>query len=131
MLGMDLDLSEEDQMMRAIAMSLGENVTMSSADKEPEKKQEEDESKKKEEEKNAEKDKQIPEEPLSKEVIDQFTETMMQGENSSKVTELSLGLFHLKRWGGGRLEKISDPPPPARPFQICRPPPPPRPFRIY
>ena len=26
---MDLDLSEEDQMMRAIAMSLGENVLMS------------------------------------------------------------------------------------------------------
>ncbi len=27
--GMDADLSEEDQMMRAIAMSLGENVVMS------------------------------------------------------------------------------------------------------
>lgn len=28
-MGMDLDLSEEDQMMRAIAMSLGENAIMS------------------------------------------------------------------------------------------------------
>lgn len=28
-LGMDLDLSDEEQMMRAIALSLGENVVMS------------------------------------------------------------------------------------------------------
>lgn len=27
--GMELDMTEEDQMMRAIAMSLGENVVMS------------------------------------------------------------------------------------------------------
>lgn len=77
---MDLDLSEEDQMMRAIAMSLGENVTMSSADNKETEKKEEVENKKKEEEKDVEKDRQIPEEPLSKETIDQFTETMMQGE---------------------------------------------------
>ena len=78
MLGMDLDLSEEDQMMRAIAMSLGENVTMST-DKEGEKKEEEDGEKKTDEDEEKDKDKQIPEDPLNKETIDHFTENVMCG----------------------------------------------------
>lgn len=78
MLGMDLDLSEEDQMMRAIAMSLGENVTMST-DKEGEKKEEEDREKKTDEDGEKDKDKQIPEDPLDKETIDHFTENVMCG----------------------------------------------------
>lgn len=75
MLGMDLDLSEEDQMMRAIAMSLGEQVAMAMDTKEEEKKPEA-EAEKKEEEKP---EKQEPEEPLEKEILDQFTENIMCG----------------------------------------------------
>ena len=82
MLGMDLDLSEEDQMMRAIAMSLGENVTMST-DKDGEKKPEEDGEKKIEEDEEKDRDKQVPENPLDKETIDHFTETIICGKLSN------------------------------------------------
>lgn len=76
---MDLDLSEEDQMMRAIAMSLGENVTMSASKDEEKKDEQEGEKKSTEEEEEKERDKQMPEDPLAKDTIDQFTETIMCG----------------------------------------------------
>ena len=75
---MELDLSEEDQMMRAIAMSLGENVTMST-DKDGEKKDDEEGEKKSDEEEDKEKDKQVPEDPLEKDTIDHFAENVMCG----------------------------------------------------
>ncbi|XP_078001474.1 E3 ubiquitin-protein ligase HUWE1-like [Glandiceps talaboti] len=75
----DLGLTEEDQMMRAIAMSLGENVLMSTEEEE-EKKKKEEEKKKEEQRKSLEdKDKIRIENPLEKEVLNNFTAKMMPG----------------------------------------------------
>ncbi|KAL8595169.1 hypothetical protein ACOMHN_013842 [Nucella lapillus] len=70
-LGMDVDLSDDEQMMRAIALSLGESVVMSTdqADQSPSEKKEEDE----------EQEKQEKEDPLDKSVLDDFTEGMLDG----------------------------------------------------
>ncbi|XP_060080556.1 E3 ubiquitin-protein ligase HUWE1-like [Ylistrum balloti] len=77
-LGMVLEMSEEDQMMRAIAMSLGDNVLMStdevggptcSSPKQEPPKPEEPEID----------EKQEKEEPLDRTTIDQFTDTVMPG----------------------------------------------------
>ncbi|XP_023930490.1 E3 ubiquitin-protein ligase HUWE1 [Lingula anatina] len=78
-LGLDVDMveTEEDQMMRAIAMSLGENVIMSTDGQDQQKKEEEE--KKKKEQEEVEQDKQRKEDPLEKEVIDHFTDTMIPG----------------------------------------------------
>lgn len=71
-LGMDWDMSEEDQMLRAIAMSLGENVLVSTNQ------EGEEEQRKTEEQKEPEKEQQ-QEDPLSSQVIDDFTKTMLPG----------------------------------------------------
>ncbi|XP_046372246.1 E3 ubiquitin-protein ligase HUWE1-like isoform X1 [Haliotis rufescens] len=71
-LGMDMDMSEEDQMMRAIAMSLGENVVMSTDQEEPKKEE-------KKEEEDEEQEKQELEEPLDKSVLDNFTQSVVTG----------------------------------------------------
>ncbi|XP_070192440.1 E3 ubiquitin-protein ligase HUWE1-like isoform X3 [Littorina saxatilis] len=70
-LGMEVDLSDEDQMMRAIALSLGESVVMSTdqADQSTSEKKEEEE----------EQEKQEKEDPLDKSVLDDFTEGMLDG----------------------------------------------------
>ncbi|GAB6020027.1 hypothetical protein CHUAL_014109 [Chamberlinius hualienensis] len=68
----DIDLSEEDQMMRAIALSLGENVVMSTDNltKGTEERPEEI---------DAERDKQVEELPLASAVLDEFANCMMPG----------------------------------------------------
>ncbi|XP_067140217.1 E3 ubiquitin-protein ligase HUWE1 isoform X2 [Centruroides vittatus] len=77
-LNVDWDMSEEDQMLRAIAMSLGENVLVSTS-------QEDAAAGKTEEVKEQEKDQQQmtqqlqEEEPLATIVIDHFTEHMLPG----------------------------------------------------
>lgn len=77
-LNVDWDMSEEDQMLRAIAMSLGENVLVSTS-------QEEANASKTDESKEQEKDQQQmtqqlqEEEPLATIVIDHFTEHMLPG----------------------------------------------------
>ncbi|XP_064483541.1 E3 ubiquitin-protein ligase HUWE1-like isoform X1 [Ornithodoros turicata] len=63
--GMDLEMSEEDQMMRAIAISLGENVLVSQDGSEVKKVEEERE--------------QTPEDPLDPAIIDSFTKRMLPG----------------------------------------------------
>ncbi|XP_054925199.1 E3 ubiquitin-protein ligase HUWE1 isoform X3 [Dermacentor andersoni] len=68
--GSDLEMSEEDQMMRAIAMSLGENVTAGQA-KESDKVM-------RDEEEDDEKV-QPEEEPAEPHVMDRFTENMLPG----------------------------------------------------
>ncbi|GIX92131.1 e3 ubiquitin-protein ligase HUWE1 [Caerostris darwini] len=70
-LGMDWEMSEEDQMLRAIAMSLGENVLVSSN-------QVEGEPNKTDEQKEQEFVQQ-KEEPLSSQVIKKFTEKVIDG----------------------------------------------------
>nr|XP_006822183.1 PREDICTED: E3 ubiquitin-protein ligase HUWE1-like [Saccoglossus kowalevskii] len=79
-LGSEIGLSEEDQMLRAIAMSLGENVLMSTEDEEEQKKKEDEEKKKVEKRKSLEeKDKIKEEDPLEKSVLDNFTGKMLPG----------------------------------------------------
>ncbi|XP_049513921.1 E3 ubiquitin-protein ligase HUWE1-like [Dermacentor silvarum] len=68
--GSDLEMSEEDQMMRAIAMSLGENVTAGQA--------KEDDKVMRDEEEDDEKV-QPEEEPAESYVMDRFTENMLPG----------------------------------------------------
>ncbi|XP_076447673.1 E3 ubiquitin-protein ligase HUWE1-like isoform X2 [Babylonia areolata] len=70
-LGMEVDLTDEEQMMRAIALSLGESVVMSTdqADQSASEKKEEEE----------EQEKQEKEDPLDKSVLDDFTEGMLDG----------------------------------------------------
>ncbi|GFT18781.1 e3 ubiquitin-protein ligase HUWE1 [Nephila pilipes] len=70
-LGMDWEMSEEDQMLRAIAMSLGENVLVSTN-------QVETEPNKTDEQKEQEFVQQ-KEEPLSSQVLDRFTEKIVEG----------------------------------------------------
>ncbi|GBM42389.1 E3 ubiquitin-protein ligase HUWE1 [Araneus ventricosus] len=70
-LGMDWEMSEEDQMLRAIAMSLGENVLVSTN-------QSEGEQNKTDEQKEQDYVQQ-KEEPLSSQVIDKFTEKVVDG----------------------------------------------------
>ena len=72
-----MDLSEEDQMVRAIAMSLGENILSAAAEQSEGKSKEEEEKKKAEAEQQA--DKQQEEEPLDKDIIDTFTSQMLDG----------------------------------------------------
>ncbi|KAL3853804.1 hypothetical protein ACJMK2_017313, partial [Sinanodonta woodiana] len=69
-LGLDLDMTEEDQMMRAIAMSLGENAVMSTDQAETTRSVD-----KKEEAEEMDK----PEEPLDKACLDDFTEKLFPG----------------------------------------------------
>ncbi|XP_054708625.1 E3 ubiquitin-protein ligase HUWE1-like [Uloborus diversus] len=70
-LGMDWEMSEEDQMLRAIAMSLGENVLVSTN-------QVEGESNKTDEQKEYEFEQKV-EEPLSSPTVDGFTENIVEG----------------------------------------------------
>ncbi|KAF8790741.1 E3 ubiquitin-protein ligase HUWE1 like protein [Argiope bruennichi] len=70
-LGMDWEMSEEDQMLRAIAMSLGDNVLVSTN-------QNESEQNKTDEQKELEYV-QHKEEPLSSQLIDKFTEKVVDG----------------------------------------------------
>lgn len=70
-LGMDWEMSEEDQMLRAIAMSLGENVLVSTN-------QVENEPNKTEEQKEIEFE-QMQEEPLATQIIDEFTSQIVDG----------------------------------------------------
>ncbi|XP_069142505.1 E3 ubiquitin-protein ligase HUWE1-like isoform X2 [Argopecten irradians] len=76
-LGMVLEMSEEDQMMRAIAMSLGDNVLMSTDEGGPTCSSPKQEPPKSEEPEVDEK--QEKEEPLDRTTIDQFTDTVMPG----------------------------------------------------
>lgn len=68
---MDVDLSEEDQMMRAIAMSLGQNISAPADQTTAESVRDtvpvEEESR------------QTDVEPLQKVILDDFTETLMPG----------------------------------------------------
>ncbi|XP_022080949.1 E3 ubiquitin-protein ligase HUWE1-like [Acanthaster planci] len=83
--GFGTGLSEEEEMMRAIAMSLGESIQMPSDQEEEErKKKEEDERAKKEQEAAKEKERlasdRIPEEPpLDKSLLDEFVNNMLPG----------------------------------------------------
>ncbi|XP_021341229.1 E3 ubiquitin-protein ligase HUWE1-like isoform X3 [Mizuhopecten yessoensis] len=76
-LGMVLEMSEEDQMMRAIAMSLGDNILMSTDESGPSSSSSKQEPPKPEETEIDEK--QEKEEPLDRTTIDQFTDTVMPG----------------------------------------------------
>lgn len=80
MLGMDVELSEEDQMMAAIAASLGHHVAEAMDVKPDGQKKAVEEEEKKDDEDDAEKDKMEPEEPLEKEILDHFAENVMAGE---------------------------------------------------
>ncbi|CAH1264453.1 HUWE1 [Branchiostoma lanceolatum] len=70
----EIGMSEEDQLSRAIAMSLGANVN---PEEEAKKKEEED--KKKREQEEAERDKQKDEEPLDPQLLADFTENLLPG----------------------------------------------------
>ncbi|XP_064633553.1 E3 ubiquitin-protein ligase HUWE1-like isoform X3 [Lineus longissimus] len=66
----DMDLSEEDQMLRAIAMSLGENVLVST---------DQTDSKKNDDEKKLDEESNVEESPLEKGTLDDFTNNVMAG----------------------------------------------------
>ncbi|XP_035221251.1 E3 ubiquitin-protein ligase HUWE1-like, partial [Stegodyphus dumicola] len=92
-LGMDWEMSEEDQMLRAIAMSLGENVLVSTN-------QVENEPNKTDEQKELEFEQQ-QEEPLSTQTLDLFTEYIAEAclrlsdalpETVHRVSELLLAV---------------------------------------
>ncbi|XP_055882443.1 E3 ubiquitin-protein ligase HUWE1-like isoform X4 [Biomphalaria glabrata] len=68
---MDVDLNDEDQMMRAIAMSLGENAVLSTDQTKPESKEEK--------QFDSVEEKQEAEEPLETAVLDEFTYSIFPG----------------------------------------------------
>ncbi|XP_078678082.1 E3 ubiquitin-protein ligase HUWE1-like isoform X6 [Branchiostoma floridae x Branchiostoma belcheri] len=70
----EIGMSEEDQLSRAIAMSLGANVNP-----EEEAKKKEEEERKKREQEEAERDKQKEEEPLDPQLVAEFTENLLPG----------------------------------------------------
>lgn len=72
----DLDLSEEDQMLRAIAMSLGENVMASTDSKGPDDRVTASNT---DVELEPERERQVEEEPLSAQVLTDFTNRMLPG----------------------------------------------------
>lgn len=81
-LGMVLEMSEEDQMMRAIAMSLGQNAVMSTDNANtpaPAQPPTQDQPKAEEKEKEEIDEKQEYEEPLDKEALDNFTNSVVTG----------------------------------------------------
>ncbi|XP_066283508.1 E3 ubiquitin-protein ligase HUWE1-like [Branchiostoma lanceolatum] len=84
----EIGMSEEDQLSRAIAMSLGANVNPEVSDirllkanvnPEEEAKKKEEEDKKKREQEEAERDKQKDEEPLDPQLLADFTENLLPG----------------------------------------------------
>ncbi|XP_076304373.1 LOW QUALITY PROTEIN: HECT, UBA and WWE domain containing E3 ubiquitin protein ligase 1 [Tachypleus tridentatus] len=70
--GAEFQAEEEDQMLRAIAMSLGENVLVSTN-------QVEEEPRKVDDQQELEREEQQDEEPLSSKIIDDFTDRMLPG----------------------------------------------------
>ena len=77
---MDMDMGEEEAMVRAIAMSLGESLLSPEEQAEKQRlKEEEARAKKEAAEKEALEAVMKDEEPLATEVIDKFTESMLEG----------------------------------------------------
>ncbi|KAG2455474.1 HUWE1 ligase, partial [Polypterus senegalus] len=83
--GVDLSMSEEDQMMRAIAMSLGQDISMEQRSDSPEetarrKEEEERKTREKQEEEEAKcLEKFLDAEPLVPDELHKFTDTMLPG----------------------------------------------------
>ncbi|XP_071960908.1 E3 ubiquitin-protein ligase HUWE1-like isoform X2 [Antedon mediterranea] len=74
-----MDLSEEDQMRRAIAMSLCDNIFMDGSDDDEKKKAEEEKKKQEELKAKEEKEKLREEEPIDKTLLDGFVKQMLPG----------------------------------------------------
>ncbi|XP_064606987.1 E3 ubiquitin-protein ligase HUWE1-like isoform X3 [Liolophura sinensis] len=114
--GMELDMTEEDQMMRAIAMSLGENVVMSTDQPTPANTEQQP----KTEDAKSEEDAPIvltKEDPLEKAELDKFTTDVLPGclqlldsipETVYRVCDLFVVVAHRNGndWRNGALKTV-------------------------